>query len=222
MPEGPASRARVRSLAIAALAATLLAGMLLRAAAGGGFLSSSLVYSAPRRQTAPGGGSPVEAARSFYLLLDRGEYGAAWGLAREPDFTGSGNAPYRSAVPAQAASQRGWTSREDFVSRLRDELGYRGEWLKIAEVQAEEIAGSAAAEAAGSAPPVAKTVAVVRAQGTLLGACTLYHWETVLPVTREGGGYRVLLPGTKQADALYYQEWFVNMRKIGTLRGTVP
>jgi hypothetical protein len=30
------------------------------------------------------------------------------------------------------------------------------------------------------------------------------------------------LPGAKQAAALYFQEWFANMRKIGTLRGTAP
>jgi len=206
----------------AALAAVFLAGLLLRAAGGGGLLSSNLVYSAPVRSASSGGGSPADAVRSFYLLLDQGQYAAAWELAREPDYTGSGNAPYRSAVPAQATSLLGWTSREAFVSRLNDELGQGGLWLRLADVQAEEVAGAAAEQTARPIPPGAKTAALVRAQGTLMGACTIFRWEKVLPVTREGGGYRVLLPGTKQAKALFYQEWFANVRKVGTLRAVAP
>jgi len=199
-----------------ALAAAFLAGALLRAAGGGALFSSSLVFSAPRKQAAPGSGSPADAVRSFYILLDQGDYEAAWALAREPDYTGSGNAPYRSEVAAAEGARPGWTPRQAFVSRLNDELGYGGVWLRLADVQAEEVA---AEEAAAPGP---EAVAAVRAQGTLLGACTIFRWEKVLPVTRAGGRYRVLLPGTKQANGLFYQEWFANVRKIGTLRAVAP
>jgi hypothetical protein len=210
MPDGRRAVARAL-LPAAALLAALLAGAILRAAGGGTLLSSSLVYSAPVKRTAPGSGSPADAVRSFYILLDRGEYAAAWELAREPDYTGNGNAPYRSEVRAGAASSPGWTSREAFVSRLNDELGYGGLWLRLGEVSAEEAAA-----------PDGDSQAAVRAQGTLMGACTIFHWEKVLPVARTGGRYRVLLPGTKQANALFYQEWFANLRQIGTLRAVAP
>jgi len=217
MPKG--RRAAARTLAPAAvLAAALLSGLLLRAAAGGGLLSSTLVYSAPVKQAAPGSRSPADAVRSFYLLLDQGQYAEAWELAREPDYTGSGNAPYRSQVSAEAL-MRGWTSREAFVSRLNDELGYGGAWLRLADVQAEETQLAQAGPLPRGGPEVA---AAVRAHGTLLGACTIFHWEKVLPVTRSRGRYQLLLPGTKAAGALFYEEWFANVRQIGTLRGTVP
>ena len=209
-------RAAARAMVpLVALTAAFLAGALLRAAGGGALFSSSMVYSAPRRQAVPGGGSPADAVRSFYILLDQGDYEAAWTLAREPDYTGSGNAPYRSEVAAAEGTRPGWTAREAFVSRLNDELGYSGEWLRLADVQAEEVA-------AEEATPGPEAVAAVRAQGTLLGACTIFRWEKVLPVTRVGGRYRVLLPGTKQANALFYPEWVANVRKIGTLRAVAP
>ena len=227
MPDGRRAAARAlvpaRALTAALLGAAVLLGVLLRAAGGGVLLSSSLVYSAPVKQAAPGSGSPADAVRSFYILLDQGDYAAAWALAREPDYTGSGNAPYRSEVRAAEDDRRGWTPREAFVSRLNDELGYGGVWLRLAEVQAEEVtAEEAAAHGAWPATGGSQVVAAVRAQGTLLGACTIFHWEKVLPITRAGGRYRVLLPGTKQADALFYQEWFANVRKIGTLRAVAP
>jgi hypothetical protein len=214
MPDGRRAIARVL-VPTAALLAALLAGAVLRAAGGGTLWSSSLVYSAPVKRTAPGSGSPADAVRSFYILLDQGEYAAAWELAREPDYTGNGNAPYRSEVRAGAALSPGWTPREAFVSRLNDELGYGGLWLRLGEVSAEEAADVAATPDGGPQ-------AMVRAQGTLMGACTIFHWEKVLPVIRTGGRYRVLLPGTKQANALFYQEWFANLRQIGTLRAVAP
>ena len=238
MPDRAAARARLRAaVPAAAFAAAVLAGGLLRAAAGGGLLSSNLVYSAPVRQAAPGSSTPADAVRSFYLSLDRGEYAAAWGLSREPDYTGSGNALYRSAVTGEGAAPRGWTSREAFVSRLTDELGHGGVWLRLADVQTAEVAGASAPEdpgasaredpgevvaKAGGGPGGSKATAVVRAEGTLLGACTIFHWEKVLPVAREREGWRVLLPGTKQANSLFYQEWFANVRKVGTLRAAAP
>ena len=229
MPDHAAARARLRAaVPAAAFAAAVLAGGLLRAAAGGGLLSSNLVYSAPVRQAAPGSSTPADAVRSFYLSLDRGEYAAAWGLSREPDYTGSGNALYRSAVTGEGAARRGWTSREAFVSRLTDELGHGGVWLRLADVQTAEVAGASGPEDPGEVVAKAggsggsKAAAVVRAEGTLLGACTIFHWEKVLPVAREREGWRVLLPGTKQANSLFYQEWFANVRKVGTLRAAAP
>jgi hypothetical protein len=248
MPEHSTLRARAGVLVPpVALAAALLVGVLLRAAAGVGLLSSNLVYSTPVLQAAPGAGTPADAVRSFYLLLDQGDYAAAWRLSREPNYTGSGNAPYRCAVTGGDAAPRGWTPREAFVRRLTDELGRGGVWLRLAEVQAEEVTGAQAAElpaaeaaeaaeAAGAAEEAEaaqaaaaaasasglKAAAVVRAQGKLLGACTIFHWEKLLPVAREGSGWRVLLPGTKQANSLFYQEWFANVRKVGALRAAGP
>ena len=210
-----------RWVAACLLAAAALAGLLLRAAGGVALFPAALVYAVPRRQAPPGSASPEDAVRSFYLLLDQGRYAEAWSLAREPDYTGTGNALYRSEVAA--GPRPGWTSRNAFVARLRDELGSGGEWLRLTEVQAEVLGDAEARDllAAGGAqtPPGA---VVVRARGTLLGACTIFSWQKTLPVSREGGRYRLLLPGTKPADSLFYQEWFADLRRIGTLRAAAP
>jgi hypothetical protein len=63
---------------------------------------------------------------------------------------------------------------------------------------------------------------VVRARGTLLGACTIFSWQKTLPVSGEGGRFRLLLSGTKPANSLFYQEWFADLRRIGSLRAVTP
>jgi hypothetical protein len=214
-------RAAARALTPALLLAALAAGVFLRAGSGTALLSSNLVYAAGLPATLPGTRTPEDTARSFYLLLDRGEYAKAWDLALEPDWNGGIRVPYRSAL-VPSGSLSGWTGKPAFVERLTDELGAGGYWLRLNGVEATENPSGAPLEPVVRERLGAQLVTPVHVTGSLLGACTIFHWEKDLPVVRIGKGYKVLLPGTKAANEQYYQAWFTNIRKIGTLRGTSP
>jgi hypothetical protein len=214
-------RAAVRALTPALLLAALAAGALLRAGSGTTLVSSNLVFSAGLPAALPGNRTPEDTARSFYLLLDRGEYEKAWDLALEPDWNGGTRVPLRRPLEASGPLS-GWTPRQAFVERLTDELGAGGYWLKLNEVEASAAPGEAPLEPDVRQRLGTQRLTPVHVTGTLLGACTLFHWEKDLPVVQTGKGYKVLLPGTKAAGEQYYQAWFSDIRLIGTLRGTAP
>src|SRR3972149_6522532 len=117
------------------LLSCVLLGVLLRVAGGSAIISSNLIYSAGGKQAAPGAGTPEDAAASFYLLIDQGEYAKAWERALEPSWTGAAGATYRTAVHPSPSSFPGWTPREQCVQRLTDELGAGGIWLKLNDIQ---------------------------------------------------------------------------------------
>ena len=209
---------------VSLIALLFLAGAGARFLGGDALVSTTLVYARSLPEEIPGTRSPEDTVRSFYLMLDRGLYEEAWAIVYEPDWAGRAYVPYKEAVtagPAPAAR----TPKEQFVQRLKAELGYGGVWLKLHGVAARRVAEP------GPVPgelPVAELEAGsacrVRAAGRLLGACTIFSWSKELEVLQVGGegGYRVLLEGTKRPSALFYQEWFTNVEKIGTLRAVGP
>ncbi len=242
-----------RAFAAIALPAALLLGALLRAAGGTALLSTNLTYGAAASgPLLPGARTPEDAARRFYLLVDRGEYGQAWELALEPDWAGGARLPYRRALAPPAPGEPGgapfsWTAKEAFVARLTAELGAGGYGLKLNDVTAAREAlppapgaasapgGAASSSPDGAAPVFApqvlhpqvlqrlqprgvREVQAVRVSGSLLGACTIFRWEKSLPVARVGGAWRVLLPGTKGEKAFFYESWFADVQRIGSLR----
>jgi hypothetical protein len=211
-------RVAVRALTPALLLTALAAGALLRAGSGAALVSSNLVYAAALPAALPGTRTPQDTASSFYLLLDRGEYEEAWDLALEPDWNLGIRVPLRRSLEASGPLS-GWTAKQTFVERLTDELGAGGYWLKLNSVESAVATGDLALQPEVRQRLGTQRLIPVHVTGTLLGACTLFRWEKDLPVVQTGRGYKVLLPGTKAAGEQYYQAWFADIRKIGTLRG---
>lgn len=220
---GPVAARRVsRGRLALLLGVLLLAGAVVRLLSGEALISTTLVYAKSTPEEIPGNRAPEDAVRSFYLMLDRGMYEEAWAITVEPDWAGRAYVPYKEAVspgPAPAAP----TPREQFVQRLNAELGHGGIWLKLHGVEARRLTepGPPSMEL-----PVegleAESACRVRADGRLLGACTIFSWTKELEVVEVDGRYRVLLEGTKSSGALFYQEWFTNVERIGTLRPVGP
>jgi len=218
-PGGPTVR---RTWLIPLIALLFLGGAVVRLVGGDALISTTLVYARSMREEMPGTATPEDTVRSFYLMLDRGLYEEAWEIAVEPDWAGRAHVPYKegvSAGPAAAAP----TPREQFVQRLNAELGYGGIWLKLHGVAARRVAGPGAPPASLPVADLeARSAWRVQAYGRLLGACTIFSWSKELEVLEVEGGYRVLLEGTKRPTHLFYQEWFSNVEKIGTLRAVTP
>jgi hypothetical protein len=200
----------------------VLAGAAARLLGGDALISTTLVYARSIPEEIPGTATPEDAVRSFYLMLDRGLYEEAWAIVAEPDWARQSYVPYKEAVtpgPGPATP----TPKEQFVQRLNSELGYGGVWLKLHGVEARKVTEPG--------PPTARlpvtgleadSACRVRADGCLLGACTIFSWTKELEVVEVDGRYRVLLEGTKRPSALFYQEWFTNVERIGTLRAVGP
>jgi hypothetical protein len=216
-------RARPPGYLLALLPVVLfLGGAAARLAGGDALISTTLVYARSVPEEIPGTRTPEDTVRSFYLMLDRGLYEDAWAIAVEPDWAGRAYVPYREEVTPGAGATAP-TPREQFVRRLNSELGYGGVWLKLHGVAARRVGDPTPPPAAlPIAGMNAESAVRVRADGRLLGACTIFGWTKELEVLRVEGGYRVLLEGTKRPSGLFYQEWFTNVEKIGTLRAVTP
>ena len=211
-------RVAVRALTPALLLSALAAGALLRAGSGTALVSSNLTYAAALPASLPGTRTPEDTASSFYMLLDRGENEKAWDLALEPDWNIGIRVPLRRSLEASGPLS-GWTAKQTFVERLTDELGAGGYWLKLNSVESAAATGQIALEPEVRQRLGTQSLTPVHVTGTLLGACTIFRCEKDLPVVQTAKGYKVLLPGTKAAGEQYYQAWFADIRKIGTLRG---
>jgi hypothetical protein len=219
-PRSRASRAWLVPLVVV----LFLLGAIARLAGGDALVSTTLVYARSVPEEIPGNRTPEDTVRSFYLMLDRGLYEEAWSITVEPDWAGRAYVPYKEAVTAGAGSVAP-TPKEQFVERLQAELGYGGVWLKLHGVDAHRAADSARSAAGFPIAGLeAEPVCRVDAEGQLLGACTIFRWSKALEVVEVPGknGYRVLLEGTKRANSLFYQEWFTNVERIGTLRAVGP
>jgi hypothetical protein len=220
-PSRRLSRLSKRWLALLA-GILVVAGAVVRLLGGDALISTSLVYARSSPEEIPGTRTPEDAVRSFYLMLDRGMYEQAWAIAVEPDWAGRALVPYGQAVNAGLGTAAP-TPRERFVERLNAELGYGGAWLRLGGVDARRLSEPRppAAEL-----PVAglqgRSACRVRAEGRLLGACTIFRWSKELQVVEVQGGYRVLLEGTKRPGGLFYQEWFSNLEMVGSLRAVAP
>lgn len=210
--------ARYRVVPIGFLLLLFAAGAFLRFAGGRALISTDLVYAKGGEQKLPGTRTPEDTVRSFYLLIDRGSYEQAWEMSVEPNWKGVSFVPYKDEVVAGSSPNITWTGKEEFSRRLEMELGVNGIWLRLHDVEAETLG-----ESENTVDPLLEVLSpeavyLVRATGTLLGACTIFGWDKDLRVVRIDGEYRVFLEGTKAAKSFFYQSWFSNIEKIGTLR----
>jgi hypothetical protein len=194
------------------------AGAFLRFAGGRALISTDLIYAKGAQQKIPGTRTPEDTVRSFYLLVDRGLYEQAWEISVEPNWKGVSFVPYKDEVVAGSSANMTWTGQEEFSRRLEMELGVNGIWLRLHAVQAETLGKCENSSDPALAALFPEAVYDVRATGTLLGACTIFGWDKDLRVVRIDGEYRVFLEGTKAAKSFFYQSWFSNIEKIGTLR----
>jgi hypothetical protein len=207
----------------AALVATLcvvvlLTGVAFRALSGHHIVFTSLVYAPPEKIRYPGSRTPEDTVTSFYLSVDRGDYETAFDLVLEAKWTEK-PASYREAVVIEDAVFFGWTGKQEFLERMRYEIGPGGSGIKLNSVNAEVIRVL-------DAGPYARAFDVkglrsafnVHAQGSMLGACSIFSWQKELTVLQFGRKYRVFLDGGKDENSLYYQSWFAEIEKIGDLR----
>jgi hypothetical protein len=213
-------RFRNRSRAIATVfTALILVGVALRALSGHEILLTTLIYSPSEKVRYPGSRTPEDTVTSFYLSIDNGDYERAYSLILEPRWTEK-PASYREAVVVEGNMFRGWTEEEEFLSRLKSEIGIKGSGITMNSVNThlvEELEVDTyfnTFDIAGL-----RSAYKVEVQGNILGACSIFSWRKELIVLQIGRKYRVLMDGTKEADNFYYQSWFTGFKKIGDIRG---
>ena len=202
----------------------LVLGAIIRIVSEGDLIFSDLVYIKKSRVEDINVSSPIDVVIAFYSYIDSGQYEKAWEISVEPEWIkeSPGNL-YKQKIEADCSNFNGFTSKEDFVRRSRDEIGPAGSWLSIQNIEAEPVQESPTGikncvkDALNNAR--AYTVLV---RGQILGACGIYEWRKYVTVFEIDGRYRILLPGEKKAKALFYQEWFGGIKKIADLRkGTI-
>jgi hypothetical protein len=197
----------------------ILFGVFMRALSGRSILFSTLIYSPGQKIRYPGSRTPEDTVTSFYLSIDNGDYARAYSLILEPRWTEE-PANYREAVLVEDRSFWGWTEEEEFLKRLKLEIGIKGSGITLNSVHAhvvEELAADTYFKSFDITD--LRSAYKVEAQGNILGACSIFSWRKELTVLQIGRQYRVLLDGTKEADSFYYQSWFSEFEKIGDLRG---
>jgi len=218
------------------LGIVFILGFFIRILSGSPAIHTDLVYSPGIRQKPPGTRTPGDTAVSFYMLLDNGQYEQAWELVLEPDFVGTGRvAEFSEQVEADPGDFHGWTDKERFAERMKQELGPGGTGITLKNIRVDsvDLIDFAQYESKhplqwnllkessiqGSLLPRAEGVYFVDVSGSLLGACTIFRWDKQIVVLRIDKEYRLLLSGTKSAKSFFYQSWFSNIEKIGNLRG---
>jgi hypothetical protein len=219
-PDNRHTRNRNRSIFIVVVfAAILVLGGALRALSGHGIVFTSLIYAPSEKIRYPGSRTPEDTAVSFYLSIDSGDYERAYGLILEPKWTQE-PASYGDAVSPENATFLGWTEEEEFLRRLKLEVGPGGSGIKLNGVHAlvlREIEGDHVANAFNISG--LRSAYMVNVQGSILGACSIFSWKKELTVLQIGRHYRVFLDGGKEENSFYYQSWFTGFEKIGDLRG---
>jgi len=207
------------TITIVVFAAVLVAGAALRALSGHEIVLTSLIYAPDEKVRYPGSRTPEDTATSFYLSIDNGDYERAYGLILEPRWTDE-PASYSDAVAAEDSLFLGWTEEEEFLRRLKFEIGPGGSGIKLNSVHAyvvEELEAGPYSEAFDISG--LRSAFRVKVQGSILGACSIFSWKKELTVMQIGRHYRVFLDGSKEANSFYYQSWFTEFEKIGDLRG---
>ncbi len=192
--------------------------------------SGDMVYRAAGEVAFPGTETPEDTAVSFYMYIDRGMYKKAYDISIEPDFYSADKpAPYKEMVAAGEEQFQGLIGKEEFVDRLHFELGPRGHWIKLHNIRGKLLEEPCSVSTRLKEKAVAAGMLSgktghrcypVRVTGHLLGACTIFSWEKVVPVISDDAGYKVVLPGTKQIKQYYYQDWIMHVIKIFDLRKT--
>lgn len=201
------------------------AGAAVRVLSGNAILHTDLVYSPAQKESIPGATNPESTARSFYLYVDGGMYDKAYDVSLEPVLRQGGSYEEKTGLDRFS----GWTSREEFVSRMNRELGHGGSGIRLGSIRAGEAALFGGTSARGTEPDRADTLLSriaelegayrVPVSGHLLGACSVFNWKKDLTVVKTAGQYKVLLDGTRGARTFSYQSWFENIEKLADLRG---
>lgn len=213
-------RFKNRSTVIAAVfTALILVGVALRALSGHEIVLTTLIYSPSEKVRYPGSRTPEDTVKSFYLSIDNGDYERAYSLILEPRWTEE-PASYREAVVVEENIFRGWTEEEEFLRRLKYEIGIKGSGITLNSINAHMVE-ELEADTYFNAFDIAglRSTFGVEVHGNILGACSIFSWRKELTVLQIGRRYRVLLDGTKEADSFYYQSWFTGFEKIGDIRG---
>ena len=199
--------------------ALILVGVAMRAMSGHEILFTTLIYSPSEKVRYPGSRTPGDTVKSFYLSIDNGDYERAFSLILEPRWTVK-PAFYREAVVVEDKSFWGWIEEEEFLRRLKSEIGIKGSGITLNNVHAH-VVDELETDTYFNAFDIAglRSAYKVEVQGNILGACSIFSWRKELTVLQIGRQYRVLLDGTKEADSFYYQSWFTGFEKIGDIRG---
>lgn len=216
------------------LVLVLAAGTLIRGFSGKALLSADLVYASDKKEPYPGTRNPAAAVKTFYMLIDEGQFDKAWEISKEPLWLPEGTkVGYADAVSENGIASEGgaaavggsgffgFTSREWFSKRGVAELGFGGSWVRLSNIKArlcDECAPSFPEDVMLALAPDA--VYEVEATGHLIGACTIFRWTKIVPVVEKNGGYYLILPGIKRAKTFYYQAWFDSIEKIASLRSS--
>ena len=202
-----------------------LIGALVRFLSGNSILHSALIYSSGKKDRPPGVKTPEAVVKSFYMFIDTGEYERAWEISLEPDWRrGRTAVTYRDEVREGPGSFPGWTGKDRFVARLTQSLGEKGKGITLNSIETHESDKLRIDEVTKIKNRYDKIVFdevySVRVSGQLLGACSIFKWEKDLIVLDIDGDYKVLLGGTKNKNSFFYQSWFLNIKRIGDLRGS--
>jgi hypothetical protein len=197
----------------------IVIGVVLRIVSGHPVILSDLIYAPGIRQTFPGTRTPENTVKSFYHLLDRGEYDRAWEISVEPDWIGGDLVVnYFDEVKEDRGRFSGWTGKEKWVQRTTWELGTGGTGITLKSVEARIKRPLDPAELSlASDIPALEKAYLVEVTGRLLGTCSLYRFNKMIHVIKVGDRYRVYLSGTKGRDSLFYQSWFSNLEIAGSL-----
>jgi len=198
--------------------AALAAGALARILGGTPLLLADLATEA-RPGPRPPEGTPESAVYAFYESLAKGDFARAWELSIEPVWAKAPTASYADEVPA-SPELVGWTGKNEFIQRCSEDLS---SGFRLKNIEAKADPGPAKPQASALAAALhAAPLHEVRVSGQMLGACLIYHWDKDLAVAEIGGAYKVVLPGTKAAKALFHQAWFADLSLVGSLRLGAP
>jgi len=208
-----------RTIFVPVLVTLFVIGSILRLLSGYTLLNSNLTYAAGKKEKLPGTRRPEDAARTFYMLIDRGEYERAWEISLEPDWSDGRPVGYREELFSGQKWNGLVTSREVFVDRLTTEIGKDGWGITLNNIKAERVErldGSEHTSQFGNEVPEETYRVLVR--GQMVGACSIFRWEKQLIVISSPEGYRVFLNGTKEENSFFYQSWFSGIEPISHLR----
>jgi hypothetical protein len=212
----------LRNSQLAVVFGILLAGgAFLRLLSGGPLVQTDLTYSAAKKEKLPGIKTPENTVRSFYFFIDNGSYEEAWNIILEPDWTeGESSVSYFEDVKGDPEGITKWTGKNESVKRLKRELGEKGSRLTPNNIEAT-LVKKVDTEFSAEITPLneVKGVYKVRAEGHILGACSIFKWNREFYVVETRRGYRVLLNGTKGNKEFFYNSWIENIKKFGTIRG---
>jgi hypothetical protein len=203
------------------LGSLFIVGSLIRIIGGNALFIPDLTYSSGKKEKFSGTKTPEATAKSFYMLIDSGNYEGAWEICLEPDWTQGERVTYHDEVSDNPSIIPGWSSKEGFVSRLSQEIGHRGYGITLNNIHAQRIGqidNSIISHHYGLDD--IEDVVSILVNGQMLGACSIFKWEKSVIVLSIDGKYKVLLDGTKPQNSFFYQSWFSRIERIGNLRSS--